>query len=99
MAGDTLTRPHTVPLAPAGVVNTHVGQPYFGDRFRLAQEKALSDSRAERRPGRLNVSIGQNFEAVVNRIDHDKATRDGIWGCLLYSLLVDGSTKASEDMT
>src|SRR5215467_14945187 len=99
MAGDTLTRPHTVPLAPTGAANTHVGQPYFGNRFRVSQEKALSDSRAKRRPGRLNIGIGQNFEAIVNRIDQNKATRHGIWGYLSYPLLGDGSTKARDYMT
>src|SRR5215510_770497 len=99
MAGDILTRPHTVPLAPTGAANSHVGQPYFGDRFRVSQEKALSDSRAERRPGRLNIGIGQNFEAIVNRIDQNEATRHGIWGCLSYPLLCDGGAKARDDMT
>src|SRR5262245_2134406 len=99
MAFDTLTRPHTVPIAHTGMANLHVGQPYFCERFRVSQEKALSDSRAERRPGRLNIGIGQNFEAIVNRIDQNEATRHSIWGFLSYPLLCDGGAKARDDMT
>src|SRR5262249_23356693 len=73
--------------------------PYFGERFCVSQEKALSDSCAERRPSRLDVGIGQNFEASVNRIDQNEATRYSIWGCLSYPLLCNGSAKARDDMT
>src|SRR5262249_1143697 len=82
-----------------GLTNRHVGQPYFGERFRVLQDKALSDSRAERRPSRLNVGIGQNFEARVNGIDQNEATRHGIGGCLASALVYDGGAKAREDMT
>src|SRR5215475_7287527 len=99
MAFDTLTRPNTVSIASTGMANLHVGQPYFGERFRVSQHKALSDSRANRRPSRLDVGIGQNFEASVNRIEQNEATRHGIWGVLSYPLLSDGSTKARDDMT
>src|SRR5262245_54594639 len=99
MAFDTLTRPHTVSVTPTSLANLQVEQPYFGERFHVSQRKTLSDSRAERRPSRLDVGIGQNFEARMNRIDQNEATRHGIWGLLSYPLLYDGSTKARDDLT